>query len=189
MNYYILSDWPVFWLTTFSPNFCKMNIRKYYHSKHVNIQNKKCSNHKKLSFTNKNFPVEVIMVVESVNYDWAVRGYHVYKSVGESKERQVLSCSHEWNNICDMFAIKTCLTDENGKEQIVGHLSLELSQFTNYLLDRETVVTAKLTSTHYRRSVLAQRGLEIPCRVKAEMIATEKNKHILAHYLDLLNKN
>ena len=48
-----------------------------------------------------------------------------------------------------MFTIKTCLTDENEKEQIVGHLSLELPQFTNYLLDREAVITTKLTSMHY----------------------------------------
>ena len=88
-----------------------------------------------------------------------------------------------------MFAIKTCFTNENGKEQIVGHLPLVLCRFTKYFLDRGAVVTTKLTSTHYRRSVLVQGGLEIPCQVKAEMIATEKNKRILAHYLDLLNKN
>ena len=53
-----------------------------------------------------------------------------------------------------MFAIKTCLTDENGKEQIVEDLRLELSRFTKYLLERGAVVTAKVTSTYYRRSVL-----------------------------------
>ena len=101
------------------------------------------------------------MVVESVNYDCAVRGYHVYKSIWEPKERQVLSCSHKENNIYNMFAIKTCLIDENGKELTVGHLTLELSRFTKYLLYCGAVVTAKLTSTHYRRSVLVQQGLEI----------------------------
>ena len=88
-----------------------------------------------------------------------------------------------------MFAIKTCLTDENGKEQIVQHLPLELCRFTKYLLYRGAVFITKLTSTHYRRSVLVQGGLEIPCQVKAEMIATEKNERSLAHYLDLVNKN
>ena len=88
------------------------------------------------------------MAVESVNYDCAVCGYHVYKSVWEPKERQVLSCPQKENDICDMFAIKTCLTDKNGKEQIVEHLPLELSRFIKYLLDRGAVVTAKLTSTH-----------------------------------------
>lgn len=53
--------------------------------------------------------------------------YHVYKSVWELKETKVLLCSHRANNIYSMFAIKTCLADENGKEQITGHLPLELS--------------------------------------------------------------
>ena len=66
---------------------------------------------------------------------------------------------------------------------------LEFSQLTKYLLDCRAVVTAKLTSTHHRRSVLVQGGLEIPCQVKAEIIATQKNKRILDHYLDLVNKN
>ena len=88
-----------------------------------------------------------------------------------------------------MLAIKSCLTDENGKEQTVGHLPLELSQFKKCLLDRGAVVISKLSSTRYRRSVLVQRGLEIPCQVKAEIIATEKNKCILARYLNLLNQN
>ena len=85
----------------------------------MRVQNKKCSNHKKLSFTNRSFPLYLIMAVESVNYDCAVRGYHVYKSAWEPKERQVLSCSLEENNLYDMFAIKACTTDENEKEQIV----------------------------------------------------------------------
>ena len=96
----------------------------------LSIQNKKCSNQKELSFTNRSFPLYLIMAVESVNYDCAVRGYHVYKSVWEPKERQFLSCSHEENDIYDMFAIKTCLKNETGKEQIVGHLPLELPRFT-----------------------------------------------------------
>ena len=87
------------------------------------------------------------MAIESVNYDCGGHGY-VQESVWEPKERQVLSCSQEKNNTYNMFAIKICLTDESGKEQIVGHLPPELSQFIKYLLDREAVVTSKLTSTH-----------------------------------------
>ena len=48
---------------------------------------------------------------------------------------------------------------------------------------------AQLTSTHYRRSVLVQGGLKIPCLVKAKMIVTEKNKRTLSHFLVLANKN
>ena len=97
----------------------------------------------------------------------------------------MLLCS-QVNNIYNMFAIKTCLRDGNGKEQIVGHRPLKLSQFTKYLLDYWVIVTVKLTSTHYCRSVLVQGGLEIPCMVKAKMIATEKNRCILAHYIELV---
>ena len=39
-----------------------------------------------MSFTNRSFPLYLIMAVESVNYDCAVRGYHVYKSVWEQKK-------------------------------------------------------------------------------------------------------
>ena len=189
MNYYILSDWPVFWSTTFSPNIVKWTF-EYNSIRNMRaFKIKKCWSHNKLSFTNRSFPFYLIMAVESFNYDCAVRGYHVYKSVWEPKERQVLSSSHEENDTCDIFAIKTCLTDETGKEKIVGHLPLELSRFTKYLLDRGAVVSAQLTSTHYERSVMVQGGLKIPCLVKVKMIATEKNKRILYHFLDLVNKN
>ena len=123
----------------------------------MSIQNKKCSYHKKLSFINS-FPSYLIMAVESVNYDCAVPGYPVQKCFGAKR----IYLARTKKMIYTMFSIKTCLTDENGKEQIVRHLPLELSRFTTYLLERGAVVTAKLTSTHYRRSVLVQEGLEIP---------------------------
>ena len=125
------------------------------------------------------------MAFESVEYQCAVRGYQVYKSVWEPKESEMVSCSHEVNNIYDMFAVKTCLRDENGKEQIIEDLPLELSVFTKYFLDCGAIVTVKSFSTHYRRSVLVQGGLEIHCMVKAKMIATEKNKR----YLELVKQN
>ena len=58
----------------------------------------------------------------------------------------------------DLFAIKTCLEDEHGEEQIVGHLSLELSRFTKYLLDRGAIVIAILSTTHYRLICINPRG-------------------------------
>ena len=113
----------------------------------------------------------------------------MYRRFWQPKESQVLSCSHEAGNMYDLFAIKTCQEDEHGEEQIVGHLPLELSRFTKYLLDRGAIVIAILSSTHYRRSVLVQGGLEIPYIVKAKLIGTEKNKRILARYLELVNNN
>ena len=45
--------------------------------------------------------------------------------------------------------------------------------------------TATLSSTHYRISPLVQEGLKIPCIVNAKLIATKKNKKILAKYLEM----
>ena len=53
---------------------------------------------------------------ESVEYQCTVRGYHVYKSVWEPKESEVLSCFHEMSHIYDIISIKACLTDKRGKE-------------------------------------------------------------------------
>ena len=129
------------------------------------------------------------MAYETVEFSCAVRGYHVYKSFWAPKERQELTCYHEIDNRYDLFAIKTCLTDENYYEEVVGHLPLEISRVTKYLLDRGAAITATLTSTRYRRSPLIQGGLEIPCVVKAEMIGTQKNKLLLARYLDVASEN
>ena len=63
---------------------------------------------------------------------------------------------------------------------------LELSRFTKHL-DRGVI--AKSTSTNYRKSSLVHGGLGIPYQVKVKMIATKKNKNILTHYLDFVDKN
>lgn len=82
-----------------------------------------------------------------------------------------------------MFAIRTYLADENGKEQIIGHMPLELFRFTKYLWDLRVTAMVKFTSTHYHRSVPIQEGLEIPRMVEGKIKATEKNASILDQYL------
>ena len=67
----------------------------------------------------------------------------------------------------------------------MGHLPLEISRFTKVLLDRGAIISATLSSTHYRRSPLVQGSLEIPCAVNAKLIGTKKNKEILAKYLEM----
>ena len=86
-----------------------------------------------------------------------------------------------------MFAIKTCRVDV-GAETIVGHLPIEVSRLTKFLLDRGATVTATLTSKSYRRSPLVQGGLEIPCLVQAKMIGTQINKIILSKYLNMIKE-
>ena len=86
----------------------------------------------------------------------AVRGFHVYKAIWEPKDSEVLAWSHEENNPHDPFAIKTCQLD-SGK--IVGHLPMELSRISKFILDRRGQIEVKLHETHYCRSPLAQQCL------------------------------
>ena len=53
---------------------------------------------------------------------------------------------------------------------------MEISRVTKFLLDRGANVSAKLTSTHYRRSPLVQGGIEIPCVVTVSMPGTVINQ-------------
>ena len=120
---------------------------------------------------------------ETVKFSCAIRGYHVYRNVWQPKENETLQCNHESDNDYDLIAIKTC-RDAEFHPQIVGHLTIEISQFTKFLLDRGATITA--SSAHYRRSSLVQGDLEIPCVVNAKLIGTKKNKGILAKYLEMV---
>ena len=81
-----------------------------------------------------------------------------------------------------MFAIKTCKS--NG--QIVGHLPREIPRVTKFLLDRDAVVQAILSTTHYRRSPLVQGVLEIACKVSVKTPGTIKNHFPMDRYFELV---
>jgi len=89
---------------------------------------------------------------------------------------------HEENNPYDPFAIKTCRFNS---DRIVGHLPIEISRITKFILDRGAKVEVKLRETHYRRSPLVQGGLEIPCDLELKMPNTLKNAAMLKKYLEL----
>ena len=119
-------------------------------------------------------------------YSSAVRGYHYYPNYWTPTESQKLDCVHERDNPFDFFAIKV-MNQESGAT--VGHLPMENSRATKFLLDRGARVIATLTSTNYCVSPLVQGGLEIPCRVEIFMSPTVKNKQIIdiyRNYVDLL---
>ena len=91
-------------------------------------------------------------------------------------------CEHEENNEYDLFAIKVCRTLDR---KIVGHLPIEISRITWFIIAREAIVEAQLTAAHYRRSPLVQGGLEIPCSLTFKMPATKKSSELLKKYLEL----
>ena len=85
----------------------------------------------------------------------------------------VMVCSHEKNNLYDFFEIKVTVPESG---TTVGHLPMENSQVTKYILDREARVYDVLTSNSYCVSSLVQGGLEIPCRVEIHMASTVENR-------------
>ena len=113
----------------------------------------------------------------------AVQGYHYYKSLWNPIPNQKLTCSHEENNLFDMFAITVC---DNVK--IVGHLSMEISRPTKYLLDIGSFFTVELTSINYQRAPLIQGGLKIPAKITITMSGTVKNHLLMEKYKEIVNK-
>ena len=113
----------------------------------------------------------------------AVRGFHVCKAIWKPKDSEVLGCSHKQNNPQNPFAIKTCQPD-SGK--IVGHLPVELSRISKFILDRGANIEVMLRETHYPRSPLVQGGLKIQCDLVIRLPNTMKSAELLKKYLKLL---
>jgi len=113
----------------------------------------------------------------------AVRGFHYYQRFWVPEPEQPLNCFHEEGNLFDRFAIKMC---EIKEDKIVGHLPMEISRVTKFLLDRGARVSAKLSSTNYRRSPLVQGGIEIPCIVTVSMPGTIINQLLMERYKQLV---
>ena len=86
----------------------------------------------------------------------AVRDYHYYRFWIPQKD-QIFECFFETHNPFDCFAIKVC---EVGNENAVGHLPREISCVTKFFVDSGAIVSAQLTSENYRRSPIAQGGME-----------------------------
>ena len=118
-------------------------------------------------------------IVNLFDYSSAVRGYHSYRRYWQPQPEQRLVCSHEKNNPYDFFAIKAAVPESG---TTVGHLPMENSRVTNYILDRGAHVYPVLTSTNYCVLPLVQGGLEIPCRVEIHMPSTVKNRELIRIY-------
>ena len=119
-----------------------------------------------------------------LEFESAVRGYHYYRRYWSPIENETLQCFHESGNPFDVFAIKTC---SKGSLQAEGHLPREISRLTKFILDRGAEVEARLTSTNYRRSPIAQGSLEIPCTMKLKMLATLLNRKLLERYREMVD--
>ena len=124
------------------------------------------------------------MATRVVSFKSAVRGFHVYRNCWNPQENEVLNCFHESNNPFDMFAIQVCQQETNKR---VGHLPMEISRITKFLINRGARIQATLTSTHYRRSPLVRGCLEIPCEITVQVTNGDHRKELLERYEILLN--
>ena len=121
----------------------------------------------------------IMTYVKYFQFSAADRGFHYDRKFWFLEPEHTLNCVHEKGNTFDRFAIKVCEKDKN---EIVGHLPMEISRVTKFLLDRGANVFAKLTSTHYGRSPLVQGGIEIPCVVTVSMPGTVINQLLMERY-------
>ena len=79
----------------------------------------------------------------------AVRGCHYYKRFWIPQKDQILECFFETHTPFDHFAIKVW---EVGNQNAVGHLPREISPVTKFFMDWGAIISAQLTSGHYRPS-------------------------------------
>ena len=154
-----------------------------YHSK-INICEEERPSVRRLKNQWKNYFAFLLHKMEKLmEFTAAVRGYHHYMKHWQPTENECLDCGHEEDNPYDYFAIKTC---QRPTGKIVGHLPIEISRSTKFLLDRGARITATLSSTSYYRSPLVQGGLEIPCLVEVFMPRTIKNKELISKYREMV---
>ena len=128
----------------------------------------------------------VNMTQKSIVFIAAVRGFHVYKMSWKPEEGEILECLYEENNPYDVFSIKVCKS--NNAQSVVGHLPMEISRITKFILQRGARLQATVTRKHYRRSFLIQRGLEVPCLVTVKMPGSIMNHLLIARYEKLLGE-
>ena len=102
------------------------------------------------------------------------------------EEEEILESLHEENNPCDVFSIKVCKS--NNVRSAVGHLPMEISRITKFILQRGARVQRMVIGKHYRLSSLIQGGFEIPCLVTVTMPGSIMNHLLIARYGKLLGE-
>ena len=124
------------------------------------------------------------MTKKSIVFNAAVRGFHVFNMSWKSEQGEILECLHEENNLYDVFSIKVCKS--NNAQGVIGHLPMEISRITKFILQRGARVQTTVTGRHYRCSPLIQCGLEVACLGTVTMSGNIRNHLLLARYEKLL---
>ena len=118
-------------------------------------------------------------------FNAAERGFHVYKTNWKPKDGQLSEFTHEENNPYDIFSMKVWKPDS---DEIAGQLPMEISRITKFIVNRGAKCTQKIRGMHWKRSPLAQGGLEVPCEVTITMIGSVVNHLLLTRCESLLKE-
>ena len=105
-----------------------------------------------------------------------VRGYHVYQSVLEAVNGEVLECSREIGNCSDSYAV--AVTKSSGETEgtvTVGHVPRKIS-ICFIFIRRGGVIDCTVTGRRCYSADLAQRGLEIPCILTFKTSSSTDNR-------------
>ena len=70
-----------------------------------------------------------------------VRGFHVYKRNLKREEGGLLKCSHEEDNLYDIFSMKVC---KSGTDEIADHLPVQVNRITKFIMAGGVSVTLKI---------------------------------------------
>ena len=110
----------------------------------------------------------------------------MYHTLWNSRHHEVLPTVHERNNPYDHYAVAA--GPGRISESTVGHLPIEISRITRYIILYGAMVTVEILDTHCRRSPLVQGGLELPVKVVVKMDYSLKNRQAIAKYESLVNQ-
>ena len=101
------------------------------------------------------------------------------------EEGELLKCSHEEDNLYDIFSIKVY---KSGTDEIAGHLPMPINRITKFMMAGGISVTLKIIGKYHRRSHLVHGELEGSCEMTVIMSRSLVNHLLLTRYEKLVNE-
>ena len=103
-----------------------------------------------------------------------VRGFHEYQRIWSAAVGEELSCSREFGNVHDLFAVAVKRSGD-----VFGHVPTRISSICSSFLRRGGSIPCQVTATRCYSADLPQGGLEIPCQlifrdIKGDLSKIEK---------------
>ncbi len=109
--------------------------------------------------------------MERFAFESCVRGYHVYKDIGEASVGEELPCQRENGNHADPFAVAIVKSGVT-----VRHIPRKISSVCSLFLCRSGFINICTTGRRRFSVDLPQGGLEIPCAITFEGVGKDVRK-------------